>query len=321
MMGKSWKLPLLAAALVLTTSCAVMMSDETDATSVGSASCPSTAVSATVYASDGLTAYAYPGSLVYIKFMSDSFTVDRVSIESPVTGGDTGLSVKGDGIVGGWLNCTARIVLTDGSAGTTKYAYVYAATPKDTVEIYTTSSCDVQLEVPDLEFVNVSMTSGSLPDGVTVSSTGHVTGKPAATGDYYFTLTGSYYSPESEEEVVTYSHFLISAVAPASVTKVSSTQLYAVEGETVNFTVNGSVSDGTAYSATLSTTGGTLSRTAAVNGTIVALKCPLVDEKTVITVTVTCDTPGAAESSKTVRITVADTLVVSAPVVGTVSSR
>ena len=291
-------------------------SDVSDASSYGSQASPLSEVVFTVSPSDGFSAVAYPGA--YVKLTVTGDDLDQCTVSVAPSG--TGLTVGSDDVISGSIEKSATITMSETSGKIVGHATIIVVEVDGEATVSTTNDNTCELTADGVvRFREMTLTGGSLPDGMTVDEYAVLSGIPTKTGDYYFTLQGR---AELDAGMTSDPYtFHVAVLEPESTTTLSSYHLYAVEGDTVTLTVHGSVSDLSEYWATVATTGGRISTEEATDGTEITVTCPQVNGTTDIFVTVTSDVDGATESKAVATITVVDRLQVSTPTVGTVSSR
>ncbi len=140
--------------------------------------------------------------------------------------------------------------------------------------------------------------------------TGNITGTVSVSFCYY----------DFAQEFDLCSDLVIYCIAVTTTTSFSESTVYTVEGSSTWFTVNGTVSNGAQYSATLSTDGGTLGTYSITGNTTVEFTAPYVDGSQTFHVTATSSVSGAEQSSAVLTVIVVDALTEGVPSVGSITS-
>lgn len=121
-----------------------------------------------------------------------------------------------------------------------------------------------------------------------------------------------------EEERTAY--FTIHCVVPTTSTAFAEDRIYLVEGDSVELSVTGSVSNGVLYRADLSADGGTLGTQRVESGVVFTYTAPQVDGTTVFRITATSVVDNTQQSSDVLEVVVVDALEEGNPSVGRITS-
>ena len=318
-------LPALVAVMMLTAG-AVIFAEQSDTASAvsqyGSPDAPLRICDTTQTTPNFHDLWVYPGISLRIEFFSNgNFDfANKMVIDGP-----NGFDINEEyTVLTGRPTATTEIELvvvdTDQDE---EYDYYITVHVVDLNEVRVSTGEDsstVLMDGDGRRFVSgASVTEGTLPSGMSLSSDGILSGRPSSAGTTVVTVTGMIQSGGSTAQGSM--SFEITAHVPVNTTtSVSRDILYVVEGDTVAFTVSGDVEDGSTYYANLSVTGGSLNKTRIAGSGLVIYAAPQVNGNTTYIVTVESDVPGTVPSRATVAMVVVDALTTGVPSTGQISS-